>query len=243
MEESDQNQDYDSELEEEREDDFFSEIDKSDEDDQEDEELQVIETDAIENPQTGQKVYKAGRKHKLDNKKLVENILKALKVGATDTDACAFVRLSRNTFYEYMRIGQEDQEAERQSKFRDFYERVLEARTSPKLKAMVVIQKNFKDDPRLALEYLKARHPKEWGRTSIDITTHDDSEVNVKMQQEDARRLTQQLSTLNSFLEGAKQRALNPANEGEEPGVLPPADSEPEGTGLPEPIPFTPRSN
>lgn len=91
---------------------------------------------------------KVGRKTKKDDA-TVNKLYSAFAIGASVEDACAYARISKQTFYDWCKNDQQ------------FSDDMNDIRNNPILKAYDTMYKNL-DDPKYALEVLKRRRRKDW---------------------------------------------------------------------------------
>lgn len=91
---------------------------------------------------------------------LQERIVQAIRAGNYAQVAAAYVGISHQTFYNWLRWGEEQGEG----KYFEFFEAVHAAQASAEVRAVTHIQKAMPDDWRAAATFLERRHPERWGR-------------------------------------------------------------------------------
>lgn len=102
--------------------------------------------------------FDTGRPTKIDNA-VMEKLHSAYSLGCSDAEACAYAEISQSLLYKY------------QKEHTDFLEWKEALKQKPILKAKNTIAKNL-DDPKIALEYLKAKCKSEFGQR-MEITGPD----------------------------------------------------------------------
>jgi hypothetical protein len=95
-----------------------------------------------------------GRKSKC-TPELVAEIVKVIRIGGSDVDACARVDIPQGTFYRWMQDNQE------------FNEQVTRARANGKLQRIARIKKHGKVDWRADAWYLERRYPHEFAQQLV----------------------------------------------------------------------------
>ena len=123
---------------------------------------------------------KGGRPPLID--KYGDDIIKLVKSGASFKDACEYLGIHESTLY---RWKQEGRTASR-GKYKEFFDRIVRAEAESKIRKIGVVEKACIDDPKLALELLARKYPKEWGRKQqIDMTTEisgaDGSDIDINV--------------------------------------------------------------
>jgi hypothetical protein len=94
------------------------------------------------------------------NEPTKEKMLGAIRAGSYVSAACAYSRISRETFYGWLRRGRKEETGE----YRDFYERVKEAESAAELIAVSNWVTAIKGgDWRASREFLARRFPSRWG--------------------------------------------------------------------------------
>lgn len=104
--------------------------------------------------------FDTGRPTKIDDA-VMEKLHSAYSLGCSDAEACAYAEISQSLLYKY------------QKEHIDFLEWKEALKQKPILKAKNTIAKNL-DDPKIALEYLKAKCKSEFGQR-MEITGADGS--------------------------------------------------------------------
>lgn len=102
--------------------------------------------------------FDTGRKQVVDSD-VLQKLHQAFSLGCSDEEASSFAEIAVSTLYNY------------QKKNPDFLEWKQQLKEKPILKARNTVVKNL-DDPKIALEYLKAKKKDEFG-TRTEITGID----------------------------------------------------------------------
>ncbi|MDL1924345.1 hypothetical protein FBQ95_17210 [Chloroflexi bacterium CFX3] len=118
----------------------------------------------------------AGRKPKL-TLQLIADLEVVLQTGTSVRDACAYVGISEQSFFYWLKQGKRLLEngykpklngaSGRNAMFLTFAERVERARAVPRVEAIALIRKAFQDDWRAALAFLERSDPENWGRRVV----------------------------------------------------------------------------
>jgi hypothetical protein len=85
-----------------------------------------------------------------------KTVLEALEVGASRTTAAHLARLDEGTVRKWIQRGKESEDG---SRYREFYEQVLAAEASPRVRALGVIYREMPDKPDLAWKFIERREP------------------------------------------------------------------------------------
>lgn len=104
--------------------------------------------------------FDTGRPTKMDDS-VLDKLHNAFSLGCSDAEACSYADISQALLYKY------------QKEHPDFIEWKEGLKQKPILKAKNTIAKNL-DDPKIALEYLKAKCKSEFGQR-MEITGADGS--------------------------------------------------------------------
>lgn len=104
--------------------------------------------------------FDTGRPQKIDEA-VMDKLHSAYSLGCSDAEACAYADISQSLLYKYQKAHS------------DFMEWKEALKQKPILKAKNTIAKNL-DDPKIALEYLKAKCKSEFGQR-MEITGTDGS--------------------------------------------------------------------
>ena len=102
--------------------------------------------------------FDTGRKQVVDDS-VLQKLQTAFSLGCSDEEASSFAEIAVSTLYNY------------QKKNPDFLEWKQQLKEKPILKARNTVVKNL-DDPKIALEYLKAKKKDEFGQR-MEITGTD----------------------------------------------------------------------
>jgi hypothetical protein len=135
-----------------------------------------------------------GRPTKL-TPELQEELLKALKGGAYVEDACGYVGIHKDTFYEWMRRG-----ADGDDLYSEFSDAVEKARASAVVRNIALLQKAAEDSWQAAAWWLERTRPNQYGRRT-NIAGPDGGAIEIKT--DDAER--------EERLRAIVQRALDEA--------------------------------
>ena len=135
-----------------------------------------------------------GRPTKL-TPELQEELLKALRGGAYVEDACGYVGIHKDTFYEWMRRG-----ADGDDLYSEFSDAVEKARASAVVRNIALLQKAAEDSWQAAAWWLERTRPNQYGRRT-NIAGPDGGAIEIKT--DDAER--------EERLRAIVQRALDEA--------------------------------
>jgi len=94
--------------------------------------------------------FDTGRPSKIDDD-ILGKLHQAFSIGCSDEEACAFAEINPSTLYEYQKKNPE------YTKYKE------QLKQKPILKAKNTLVKSL-DDPKMALEYLKAKKKDEFGQ-------------------------------------------------------------------------------
>ena len=109
-----------------------------------------------------------GAKDKRLDKDLVASITKALKAGCTKKDACALASISEQTFYRWMKEGENSPEG---GTAWEFCESVKKAIAEARARNITIIQKHAVNNWTAAAWYLERSDPEHWGkRDRVEMT-------------------------------------------------------------------------
>lgn len=109
---------------------------------------------AIKNKETEEK-NKGGRPSKF-TEEVVRKLEEAFRCAWSDTDACAYAGISRETFYDWMNENRRFSDNFTQEMQEDFISRINAAKVFPKIWCKkTLVQSGMRGDWRAALEYLK----------------------------------------------------------------------------------------
>ena len=93
-----------------------------------------------------------------------EELIKLVRSGLSHEDAFTLVGISGSTFYRWLARGQEHLEENRNTMYSRFTKDLRRAEVEAKARKIQVVEKSAIKDPRMALELLARKYPKEWGR-------------------------------------------------------------------------------
>lgn len=85
-----------------------------------------------------------------------QRIIQALSIGASRNTAAGIAGVDESAIRRWIAKGKE---AEPGSRFREFYEEVIQAEASPRMRALGIIYKEMPDNPVLAWKYIERREP------------------------------------------------------------------------------------
>lgn len=86
------------------------------------------------------------------DKEIIDKLERCFSLGCSDAEACCFANISTTTLYNYQKTNPE------------FIERKEMLKNKPILEARNTVVQNLRKDPKLALEYLKAKKKDEFGQ-------------------------------------------------------------------------------
>lgn len=113
---------------------------------------------ATKNKETEQK-NKGGRPSKF-TEEVVRKLEEAFRCAWSDTDACAYAGISRETFYDWMDENRRFSDNFTKEMQEDFISRINAAKVYPKLSCKkTLVQAGMRGDRRAAIEYLKRIDP------------------------------------------------------------------------------------
>lgn len=110
-----------------------------------------------------------GRPRKL-TPELRETIVSAVRDGNYAKVACQSVNIDKSSFYNWMRIGEEQaqlDESERNPDLADYLEffySIREAEANAEIDIVSEVRKSVPKDPRTGLEILGRKYPERWGK-------------------------------------------------------------------------------
>lgn len=90
-----------------------------------------------------------------------QRIVEALNAGNYRHVAAAYGGIGLSTFHRWLAQGA----AQKRGRFRAFREAIEEAETNAQVRLVAVVATNAISDPRLALEMMSRRWPREWGKS------------------------------------------------------------------------------
>lgn len=85
-----------------------------------------------------------------------QKIIQALSVGASRNTAAHIAKVDEAQIRRWIAKGKE---SEAGTRYREFYEQVLEAEASPRMRALGIIYRELPDRPDLAWKYVERREP------------------------------------------------------------------------------------
>lgn len=89
-----------------------------------------------------------------------DDIIRYVRSGVSHEDAAAMAGINESTLYMWKAKGREA----KSGIYHDFYEQVRHAEIEAKIRKVNVVERAAANDPKLALEILARKYPKEWGR-------------------------------------------------------------------------------
>lgn len=162
---------------------------------------------------------KVGRRSKL-NKAIADRIIEAVRGGAYNDQAAAAVGIGHATFYRWLEVGEADIEADTGSLHRYLREGLTRAQAECELEMIAVVRSaalpgvaevalpngrvveiKTPGDPRMAIEYLKRKHPARWGnraQVTVDGSLVTAEPRNVVPAGEDRDRLLELLADVTA---------------------------------------------
>jgi Homeodomain-like domain len=144
---------------------------------------------------------RAGRRDSLAQG-VEQQLLAALRTGATIGEAAAAAGISRSTVHRWVARG-EGQDG----RFQNFAEAVAQARAEAKVGAIAAVRRAMPEDWRAAAFYLERTDPEQWGRrTAHELTGADGKPIALRGEdgQRDFSKLSDdELAELQRLLERA----------------------------------------
>ena len=93
-----------------------------------------------------------------------EELVKLVRSGLSHEDAVTLVGISKSSFYRWLQRGENAVDTGRPSKYAVFFKDIRKAEIEAKARKIQVVEKAAVDDPKMALELLARKYPKEWGK-------------------------------------------------------------------------------
>ena len=120
---------------------------------------------------------KRGRPPKINDPERIEKLLNALKAGNYIDAACAWAGIGENTYYTWMKKGEDA----KSGKYREFRESVKEAKAQAEVILVAQIKQAIPEHWQAAAWMLERRNPEKWGRRVVqqEITTKGGGPVEV----------------------------------------------------------------
>lgn len=141
----------------------------------------------------------AGRNLKLTPER-TEKICEHLRKGGTISAACARACIGVTTYERWYNDGGEPKA---RKEFRDFREAVDKAMADFEAKVLDAIDRKVDDDPKLGLEVLARRRPKDWApRIRTEVTGEEGKPISVDFTANVRVRLAADLDALGKRLTG-----------------------------------------
>ena len=144
----------------------------------------------------------AGRPSKL-TAQVIADLETAIRLGASDQDACGYAGIDRSTYYKWMQRGQRETKGE----YVDFVDRVTRARTRGKVTLLATIEQAAKNgDWRAAAWKLERRDPSAYGPLVKHRVGGDPDGVPIEVDSNvtDAELIRE----LSGILDAARTRAI-----------------------------------
>jgi len=117
-----------------------------------------------------------GRPTKL-TPELKDKIIEYVREGVSFHDACVALGIGESTLYHWKQKGKK----QKYGKYRQFLEEITKAEHEAKVWRILTVAKGEKEDPRLALEMLARKYPKEFGRKDRhEITGEDGKPIKIE---------------------------------------------------------------
>lgn len=101
---------------------------------------------------------------KIEDKKLVDRLIRAVESGNYRNAACAFAGIHRATFYNWINQAEADREAGVETVHTAFLDRLEEAEEIAEANMVRQWRSHFPDDWRAIATFLERRRPERWGR-------------------------------------------------------------------------------
>lgn len=160
------------------------------------------------------RMSKRGRPLKL-TLELQEEIVRILTAGNYVETACAFVGLSKNTFYDWMKRGVREKERlennpkarmkKSEEPFVEFSDAVHKALAQAEIRDVAIIGKAASSDWKASAWRLTHRHPSRWGKTEIKADIEHSGEITNTHKEEKNINITQQITADEESRELLKQ--------------------------------------
>ena len=134
---------------------------------------------------------KRGRKPFLEYEpSIAERLIEALRSGVSIHDACAYVGISQDTYFNWIRRGQTGKEID--SLYLKFFNEATRARVSGRVGAASVVRiaalgdskRGIKPDVNAAMWYLERQDPATWGRKDMLIALGLDGQQLKQLKQQ-----------------------------------------------------------
>ena len=103
------------------------------------------------------------------NSDLLKKIVDLIKVGNYAKTACLASGITEDTYYRWLKTGQEDIKNDKETIFSEFSESIMRARAEAEARNVMTIQKASQTDWKAASWWLERTNNQEWGRRQ-DIT-------------------------------------------------------------------------
>ena len=156
----------------------------------------------IENsPNTG----KVGAKDKRLCKDTMSILMRALKAGNTKKDACNLASISEQTFYRWLREGED---APKDSQAYQFCESVKKSISEARNRNVVFIQKHASNNWQAAAWYLERSDPEHWGkRDKVEMTGKDGEAMEMSIISQKEMSDEEMASVMNKFTEANRLKS------------------------------------
>lgn len=99
----------------------------------------------------------------------IEAVCKSLRLGNRLDTSAAACGVARSTFFEWLRKGRRDRDAQVQSEEAAFVERVDEAQAQAEQRAVARVRRAGREDWRAEAFWLERRHPESWGQKDTHV--------------------------------------------------------------------------
>lgn len=97
---------------------------------------------------------------------ITPRLVQLVRAGNVPETAAAAVGVSRSAYYRWVADGKGKPRGDPR---RDFRDTLLQARALAEIRAVSVIVRGAERDPRLAMAWLAARNPRDWGRRTYSL--------------------------------------------------------------------------
>lgn len=93
-----------------------------------------------------------------------QELIKLVRSGLSHEDAIGLTGVASSTFYRWLKRGEAALEDGRKTKYSEFAKELRRAELEAKARKIQVVEKSAVQDPKMALELLARKYPKEWAR-------------------------------------------------------------------------------
>jgi hypothetical protein len=147
---------------------------------------------------------KVGARDKREDKTTVSTLVKALRAGNTKKDACSIASISEQTFYRWLREGENASEG---SLPWQFCESIKKAIAEARARNVVIIQKHAANNWTAAAWWLERSDPESWGkRDRVEMTGADGGAMEMRMLNENEVSDEELADIMTKFSQAKKQQ-------------------------------------